>query len=155
MKQGPPHHSLKLAGRAARLEWFRALLSRSFRKQTKERPGKYEKTLFSQVRKLLNACEVLASWDTGSYGTQKNQSPVLMITGEDDIIIPPWTLRKFAEGIDNSEVRVIPDCRHVSIVWQPEKVADLIIDFAEQKVSLSSRQNTGLNNPEDPEPDKQ
>jgi pimeloyl-ACP methyl ester carboxylesterase len=55
--------------------------------------------------------------------------PVLLLTGDADLYIPPSLLRKFAAIIPGSEMIVIPDAGH-AIYWeQPERFNREVLDF--------------------------
>lgn len=55
--------------------------------------------------------------------------PTLLVTGDADLWIPPYLLRRVGERIPNSKVVVVPDSGH-AVQWeQPERFNSIVLDF--------------------------
>ncbi len=48
--------------------------------------------------------------------------PTLIIVGDQDILTPPDRSREMADGIKGAELRIIPDCGHLSTMEAPDAV---------------------------------
>ena len=61
--------------------------------------------------------------------------PMLLVTGDADLWIPPYLLRRVGEKIPNSTVVVVPDSGH-AVQWeQPERFNRIVLDFIRPAVS--------------------
>ena len=61
--------------------------------------------------------------------------PVLLVTGDADLWIPPALLRRVAESIPNSTVLIVPDCGH-AVQWeQPERFNRAVLEFIRSRVT--------------------
>jgi len=68
-----------------------------------------------------------------STSVDKIHVPTLIIAGENDIVDPPERLLiEVKSVIDGSEMVVIEGAGHLSMLQQPEKVAELIRDFSKR-----------------------
>ncbi len=55
--------------------------------------------------------------------------PILLVTGDADLWIPPYLLRQVAAKIPNSKVVIVPEAGH-SVQWeQPALFNDAVLDF--------------------------
>jgi 3-oxoadipate enol-lactonase len=57
------------------------------------------------------------------------QPPTLLIVGEKDITTPVWASKMLDEWIPNSELFVIPDAGHLTILDHPREFNNLVLDF--------------------------
>ena len=48
--------------------------------------------------------------------------PTQIICGREDMITPPDVMREIADGIKGAQMRIIPDCGHLSPLEQPDQV---------------------------------
>lgn len=55
--------------------------------------------------------------------------PTLVIVGEEDSITPPTNARTIHAGITGSQIKLIPDCGHMSPVEKPEQFARIAGEF--------------------------
>lgn len=55
--------------------------------------------------------------------------PVLIVTGEDDILKPRHFSDKIAKEIPHAQYALIPDCGHVTIFEKPEVLSSLLLGF--------------------------
>ena len=55
--------------------------------------------------------------------------PVLVITGDDDRIVPTAESQRLANELVNAELVIIPDCGHVPQEEQPALFLDAVITF--------------------------
>ncbi|KGN39209.1 alpha/beta hydrolase [Knoellia subterranea KCTC 19937] len=65
--------------------------------------------------------------------------PTLLIWGELDARSPLWVADQFADGIEDSELVVIPGAGHMSPLEQPELVNAAIRDFCRRNATTSGR----------------
>jgi len=72
------------------------------------------------------------TWNSTEYGTQKNQSPVLIIIGENDRVIPMEFIDDLSRRIVNSQVKVIPGGTHFGTYREPEGMVKFVLEFAQQ-----------------------
>ncbi len=56
-------------------------------------------------------------------------APTLVITGAEDLLIPPENSKILAEGIPGAKLRVIPGCGHQVLIEQPALCNEAILDF--------------------------
>ncbi len=56
-------------------------------------------------------------------------APTLVITGAEDLLIPPENSKILAEGIPGAKLRVIPGCGHQVLIEQPTLCNEAILDF--------------------------
>ena len=95
-------------------------------------PTKYNSRLLLALRSVIDAA---ITWRDRSYGTQENYSPTLIVTGEHDVKATPKVVRKLSKTIGNSDVMVLPDVGHMTILVKPEEVAREIVWFVERRIS--------------------
>ena len=57
------------------------------------------------------------------------QAPTLIINGDQDILVPPATAKKFHQGIPNSELIIYKNMGHLPPQEKPAKTAQDVIDF--------------------------
>lgn len=55
--------------------------------------------------------------------------PTLVLVGEDDSATPPHLAEEIRDGIAGSELRVIPDCGHLSTIEQPTRVTQALVQW--------------------------
>lgn len=55
--------------------------------------------------------------------------PTLVIVGDQDILTPPDRAREIADGIGGAELRVVPDCGHLSTMEAPDAVNRILSDW--------------------------
>lgn len=56
-------------------------------------------------------------------------APLLLLTGDADLYIPPPVLRLFADRLPNARTAVIPACGHSAYWEQPERFNEIVLDF--------------------------
>ncbi|ROZ98098.1 alpha/beta fold hydrolase [Gordonia sp. OPL2] len=74
------------------------------------------------------AAEFMATTDHGAV-LNRIDRPTMVLVGEHDVITGVDESRLLAENIPGAEFAVIPDAGHVAIQEQPDRIADLIIEF--------------------------
>jgi 2-hydroxy-6-oxonona-2,4-dienedioate hydrolase len=57
------------------------------------------------------------------------QQPTLVIVGKKDITTPVWASEMIHEWLPNSELVIIPDAGHLTILDHPKEFNNLVIDF--------------------------
>jgi len=55
--------------------------------------------------------------------------PVLVITGDDDRVVPIWEGQRLAKAIDHSELNIIENCGHIPQEECPEEFLDIVDAF--------------------------
>jgi pimeloyl-ACP methyl ester carboxylesterase len=88
--------------------------------------------LTDRMKKAVNFIEAGFMWRTASYGTQLNESPVLIAIGENDDVVSHAYAEMISRRIANSELKVIPGCTHFSTFKEPVETARLILDFIDR-----------------------
>jgi pimeloyl-ACP methyl ester carboxylesterase len=59
------------------------------------------------------------------------QTPVLILWGDDDRIVPRSVGERYQQVLPNARLEIIPNCGHHAALEQPDAVADRIIAFAQ------------------------
>jgi 3-oxoadipate enol-lactonase len=75
-------------------------------------------------------CEALA--EAGAAAVERIEAPVLLVTGDEDGVAPPQSVRAFAEklhGARSARVVVLPRCGHWTPIERPEECARELRDF--------------------------
>jgi len=52
--------------------------------------------------------------------------PTLLVTGDEDVIAPPQTVRAMAARIPGAQVEILARCGHWTVFEKPEACADLL-----------------------------
>lgn len=80
------------------------------------------------------SCEALA--EAGAAAVERIEAPVLLVTGDEDGVAPPQSVRAFAERLHaarNVRVVVLPRCGHWTPIERPEECARELRDFLAQQ----------------------
>ena len=94
------------------------LLQSTFKEQVcQSHPSGYRSTMRS-----------LAFFDV-SAEVREIQAPSLIITGDNDTVVPPDSQSDLAKLIPDSKRKIIEDAGHAVIVEQPDKYNQLLLDF--------------------------
>jgi pimeloyl-ACP methyl ester carboxylesterase len=75
-------------------------------------------------------CEALAEAEAAAV--ERIEAPVLLVTGDEDGVAPPQSVRAFADklhGAKNVRVVVLPKCGHWTPIERPEECARELRDF--------------------------
>lgn len=62
----------------------------------------------------------------------KIETPTLVITGDDDRLVPPMLSRRLARDIPNARLAVIPECGHTPQEERPEKFLEAVLPFIQK-----------------------
>jgi pimeloyl-ACP methyl ester carboxylesterase len=73
--------------------------------------------------------ESLAAWSSFDR-LGEIACPTLVLCGADDGMVPPENSRQIAMAIPGARLELIADCGHLPMLEQPERVAELVTDFA-------------------------
>lgn len=73
------------------------------------------------------SCEALA--DMQPADTMKIQCPTLLVTGDEDVVAPPQTVRAMADRIKGAKVEVLRGCGHWTPVEKPEECMEILKRF--------------------------
>jgi 3-oxoadipate enol-lactonase len=77
------------------------------------------------------SCEALAEMQPAD--TAKIACPTLLVTGDEDMVAPPQSVRMMAQKIAGSRVEVLRGCGHWTPVEKPEECISLLKRFLERK----------------------
>ena len=80
---------------------------------------------------LLNQSHAIGTMDTYRHLPQMN-IPVLVITGEDDVLVPAENSQKIACRIPNAELVILPDCGHGFLKQKTDEAVTHILEFLEK-----------------------
>ena len=72
-------------------------------------------------------CDALAAME--SADTSRIECPTLLVTGDDDVVAPPQSVRMMGERIAGSRVEVLRGCGHWTPVEKPEECVGLLKRF--------------------------
>jgi 3-oxoadipate enol-lactonase len=73
------------------------------------------------------SCEALA--DMQAADTTRITCPTLLVTGEEDVVSPPQTVRMMGQKIPGSRVEVLRGCGHWTPVEKPDECIELLTEF--------------------------
>jgi pimeloyl-ACP methyl ester carboxylesterase len=73
------------------------------------------------------SCEALA--DARAADTSRISCPTLLVTGDEDVVSPPQSVRGMGQKISGSRVEVLRGCGHWTPVEKPEECMDLLNRF--------------------------
>jgi 3-oxoadipate enol-lactonase len=80
------------------------------------------------------SCEALA--EASAAAVERIEAPVLLVTGDEDGVAPPQSVRAFAEKLHaarSTRVVVLPRCGHWTPIERPEECARELRDFLAQQ----------------------
>ena len=77
------------------------------------------------------SCEALS--DAQPADIAKIACPVLLVTGDEDAVSPPQSVRGIGEKIPGSQVEVLSRCGHWTIYEKPEECGELLARFYSQR----------------------
>jgi 3-oxoadipate enol-lactonase len=77
-------------------------------------------------------CDALA--DAQAAEITKIARPTLLVTGDEDVVAPPQSVRGMGEKIARSRVEVLRGCGHWTPVEKPEDCASLLSQFYTQRM---------------------
>ena len=77
------------------------------------------------------SCEALAEMQPAD--TARIACPALLVTGDEDAVAPPQSVRMMAQKIAGSRVEVLRGCGHWTPVEKPEECISLLKRFLERK----------------------
>ena len=76
------------------------------------------------------SCEALAEMQAAE--TSKIDCPTLLVTGDQDVVSPPQSVRGMAQKISGSRVEVLRGCGHWTPVEKPDECIELLKRFYDQ-----------------------
>ena len=83
------------------------------------------------------SCEALAEMQAAD--TTKIACPTLLVTGDEDVVSPPQSVRMLAQKIAGSRVEVLRGCGHWTPVEKPDECIALLKQFYETGVRATFR----------------
>jgi 3-oxoadipate enol-lactonase len=83
------------------------------------------------------SCEALAEMQAAD--TSKITCPTLLVTGDEDVVSPPQSVRMMGQKIAGSQVEVLRGCGHWTPVEKPEECVALLKQFYETAVRARIR----------------
>ena len=114
-----------------------AVAQASTSSETKQRnPTAYAYARESLMRQdpdgYARTCDALA--DAQAAEVSKIDCPVLLVTGDEDVVAPPQSVRQMATKITGARVEVLRGCGHWTPVEKPEECSDLVRRFLDQRM---------------------
>ena len=79
------------------------------------------------------SCEALA--DAHAADTSAIVCPTLLVTGDEDVVAPPQSVRMMAQKISGSRVEVLRGCGHWTPVEKPDECTELLKHFLSERRS--------------------
>ena len=79
------------------------------------------------------SCEALA--DMQAADTSRITCPTLLVTGDEDVVSPPQTVRMMGQKISGSRVEVLRGCGHWTPVEKPDECIELLKQFYSERRS--------------------
>jgi pimeloyl-ACP methyl ester carboxylesterase len=73
------------------------------------------------------------NWETTSHVEQKVTAPSLMISAEDDIVLPPSMTEGMENYVTDLEKHIIPDCGHWTQQEKPDELNALLVDWLKRR----------------------
>jgi pimeloyl-ACP methyl ester carboxylesterase len=109
-----------------------ALLQASISAETRaKRPASVALVRESLMRQdpdgYARSCEALAEMQPAD--TARIDCPALLVTGDQDVVAPPQSVRAMGERIKGSKVEVLRGCGHWTPVEKPEECVNLLNHF--------------------------
>jgi 3-oxoadipate enol-lactonase len=80
------------------------------------------------VKGYLGVCGALRDADL-TQAVRAITKPTLVLCGDQDIATPPEMGMALAETIPGARFSLIPDAAHLSCIEQPERMANLLMQF--------------------------
>jgi 3-oxoadipate enol-lactonase len=91
--------------------------------------------------------QVMAALRFNTYGRLGQiVAPTLVVTGRDDIVVPPDNSRLLAHRIPDATLEIIPDVGHGFLWEQPDYLVDLLVAFCNggERMNLMTQRKTRL-----------
>jgi len=108
----------------------RLLLTESFRKQHPDPMSWFiDHGEVADPRSVMEQYEALATWKGVYPELHLIKKPVLVITGDRDIVTPPENATILADAIPGAELVVVEDTGHGLIFQEPVRVGEMISRF--------------------------
>jgi pimeloyl-ACP methyl ester carboxylesterase len=79
---------------------------------------------------LMNQSHAIGTMDTYRQ-LPEMKMPVLVITGEDDVLVPAENSEKIASRIPNAQLVILPGCGHGFLKQKPDEAVGHILEFLE------------------------
>jgi pimeloyl-ACP methyl ester carboxylesterase len=80
-------------------------------------------------------CEALA--EAQAVDPTKLECPVLLVTGDEDVVAPPQSVRQMGDKIRGSRVEVLRACGHWTPIEKPQECSDLLKSFYVQRMVMT------------------
>jgi 3-oxoadipate enol-lactonase len=77
-------------------------------------------------------CDALA--EAGAADPARIACPTLLVTGDEDVVAPPQSVRALAEKIAGSQVEVLRGCGHWEPIEKPDECIDLLRRFYQRRL---------------------
>jgi pimeloyl-ACP methyl ester carboxylesterase len=79
------------------------------------------------------SCDALA--DMQGADTSRISCPTLLVTGDEDVVAPPQSVRMMGDRIKGSRVEVLRGCGHWTPVEKPEECIQLLNNFYLKRIA--------------------
>lgn len=88
--------------------------------------------LANDLNAYLETCRMLGTLDARAH-IGSISVPTCIMVGDEDYATPVTMAQALADGISGARMEVLPQARHLSPLEYPEKVAQCLLELAEQK----------------------
>jgi len=106
------------------------LLTDSFRKQHPDPMSWFvDHGEVADPRSVMDQYDAMATWEGVYSDLHGIRKPVLVITGDQDIVTPPQNATIIADAIPGAELVVVEDAGHGLIFQEPVRVGEMISRF--------------------------
>jgi 3-oxoadipate enol-lactonase len=142
----PARANIRVRAGKARAEGMRGIADALVQASTSSETRQKRHTAVAFVRESLMAqdpdgyarsCEALA--DMQPADTSRIGCPTLLVTGDEDAVSPPQSVRMMGQRIAGSRVEVIRGCGHWTPVERPDECIQLLKQFYETGVRQRMR----------------
>ena len=126
--------TIELARREGPTAVARALLPGMVGKSTREREPSVVASMramleSASVESIVGACEAMMNRPDATASLATIDVPTLIISGDEDVLIPPKESRAMHSAISGSRLDIIPGAGHVSNVERPAAFNQVLCEF--------------------------
>ena len=73
--------------------------------------------------------KAIQDWEGSMERLETLRMPTLLLSGEQDVLVPPENSRQMARRIPNAVLRIVPETGHGLMFQDPETFCSLVLDF--------------------------
>ncbi len=87
--------------------------------------------LFAQPRHVAAALRMMARWDLNAFDIARLRTPLTLVAGEQDGMIPPSAARQLAARLPGARLVLLPGLGHLAHEEDPTRIAALVDEMAD------------------------